>query len=591
MDEGKIKPQSPIFDISGATMRNWARLNPARKEKLTTRANKRLSKKQIVPVEYFTDQNNIAFVRKLIGWMNDNSWDTKRVLYSVAVKMLQDKGILHAAHVQSVLREFGLEAIPELSRLALPADEWDLLGLIYQSAQLEGKKNATGAYYTPRAIVSNMIKGFDFSSGQTFLDPCCGSGSFLLAAEYASPGQLFGFDNDPAAVMTAKVNLLLRYHDCAFAPQVFCLDYLRVKNPPSEADMLRSAKFNYIATNPPWGAVSADSRVPPEITSGESFSCFFVNAFRQLRDNGTICFLFPESILKVKAHKDIRTFLLNSCRMERITAYDGAFSGVTTKYVDITCKKERPSASLLLSDRMGTRKIRTSGFGETENRVFCFLAAEDMDIIHKIKSMGQYDLSQSVWALGIITGDNKNKLKHTRENGCEAIYTGKEIARYTLKPAGNYLLYDRSRLQQAAREEYYRADEKLVYKFISNKPVFAYDDSKSLFLNSANILIPNIPHMGIKTVMAFLNSELFQYLYLKMFGEVKILKGNLTELPFPEITEEQNRYFERIVDDILGGDGARDNALQSAVYAVYDLSEKQIFHIRRSLAATIHKRA
>lgn len=591
MDESKINPRSDVFDISDATARNWARLNPQRKEKLTTRANKRLSKKQIVPVEYFTDQNNIAFVQQLIGWMDDRSWDMKRVLYSVAVKMLQDKGILHAAHVQSVMREFDLEAIPELSCLELPADEWDLLGLIYQSAQLEGKKNATGSYYTPRAIVSNMIKGFDFSNGQTFLDPCCGSGSFLLATESASPGQLFGFDSDPVAIMIAKVNLLLKYHHCAFVPQVFCLDYLRVKNPSPEADMLRNAKFNYIATNPPWGAVSADGRIPPEITSGESFSCFFVNAFGQLQANGIICFLFPESVLKVKAHKDIRTFLLNSCCMERITVYDGAFSGVTTKYVDITCREKRQSASLLLSDRLGTRQIQTSGFWETENRVFCFLSAEDMDIIHKIKSMGQYNLSQSIWALGIVTGDNKNKLKHTRENGCEAIYTGKEIARYTLKPARNYLLYDRSQLQQAARDEYYRADEKLVYKFISNKLIFAYDDSRSLFLNSANILIPNIPHMGIKTVMAFLNSELFQYIYLKMFGEVKILKGNLTELPFPEITEEQNRHFEHIIDDILGGDRAGDNALRDAVYAVYDLSEKQIFHIKRSLAGTIRKKA
>lgn len=40
--------------------------------------------------------------------------------------------------------------------------------------------------------------------------------------------------------------------------------------------------------------------------------------------------------------------------------------------------------------------------------------------------------------------------------------------------------------------------------------MFAYDDTSSLFLNSANILIPNIPGMSTKTVLAFLNSSLYR---------------------------------------------------------------------------------
>ena len=46
--------------------------------------------------------------------------------------------------------------------------------------------------------------------------------------------------------------------------------------------------------------------------------------------------------------------------------------------------------------------------------------------------------------------------------------------------------------------------------------------------------------MSVKTVMAFLNSELYSYFYRKLFGEVKVLKGNLINLPFARIDSSLN---------------------------------------------------
>ena len=122
-----------------------------------------------------------------------------------------------------------------------------------------------------------------------------------------------------------------------------------------------------------------------------------------------------------------------------------------------------------------------------------------------------------------------------------------------------------------------------MYKFISNRPVFAYDNSGSLFLNSANILIPQIPGMSIKTVLAFLNSELFACYYTCLFRDVKLLRGNLSELLFPPITPEQNHQLEAMVDAIRCGDMAQDQLLQDAIYALYPLSEAQIQYIRQRI--------
>lgn len=571
--------------ISAATKRNWKKLDTDAEERLTARANKKKSKRKFVPSEYFVNPKNIGFVQELVTMTEDNGWDIRQVLYTLGAVLLRKSKIAEKPHVQTVMREYGLSEIPALAECQIPADERDILGLVYQSALLEGKKNTIGSYYTPEAIVSSMTGEFDFSAGQTFLDPCCGSGAFLLSIKNAEPDQLAGIDNDPTAVMIAKINLLLKYPKHVFDPQIVCLDYLQPVDLFHPVHPLCCETFDYIATNPPWGAVSGCGQTVPEIVSKESFSLFYVKAYEQLKQGGIIRFLFPEAILNVRCHKDIRTFMLNYGRMDRITAYGGAFTGVTTKYVDIMCRKTasasfQPTAVKIIN---GKEKLMmdSSVFYHAENRVIRLQRSEDLKLLKYLKSQGHYDLSGSIWALGIVTGDNKKKLKPVYEDGLEAVYTGKEITPYRLKPAKQYLRYDRSQLQQTAREEYYRAEEKLVYKFISSRLVFAYDNTGSLFLNSANILIPDIPHMSIKTVMAFLNSELFQYMYTQMFGEVKILKGNLVQLPFPEITDVQNAVIEGMVDEILKNGREQTKQLQMEIYKSYSLSDEQIAQIRR----------
>ena len=123
----------------------------------------------------------------------------------------------------------------------------------------------------------------------------------------------------------------------------------------------------------------------------------------------------------------------------------------------------------------------------------------------------------------------------------------------------------------SARKSLGTIERKLVYKFVSNKLMFAYDDTSSLFLNSANILIPNISGMSTKTVLAFLNSSLYQFLYEKLFGELKVLKGNLMELPFPKIDSETNNTLTMLVEEIISEGKNNQNDIDEIIYNVYDL--------------------
>ena len=201
-------------------------------------------------------------------------------------------------------------------------------------------------------------------------------------------------------------------------------------------------------------------------------------------------------------------------------------------------------------------------------------------MLRRIWELGRYDLSGSRWALGLVTGNNRELLQETWEEGREPIYTGREVERYVLRPPRKFLRYDRAQLQQAAPEEVYRAPEKLVYKFISRRLVFACDRSCSLLLNSANLLQPRVPGMGTLAVLAFLNSDVFQFFYRQLFGEVKVLKGNLLELRFPEIGETDNARLEAWVEGILAGDSQLDSAIQEWICGFYGFSERQVRLLR-----------
>ncbi len=571
-------------EISLATARNWSRLNADFTSKLTTRANKRLSKKIILPVEYLSNDDNISIISEILSFVNENKIDVFSVVYTLAIKQLKLAGIYGLTHVQKVINDYPCSINQGLYQFAIPSDERDLLGLIYQGILMEGKKNKIGSYYTPRDIVRNMTSFISFENEELLLDPCCGSGSFLLELD-AKPHQIFGFDNDEIAVFICKVNLLLKYKAYSFSPQIYCINFI------DNSDFLLqfNIRFDYIITNPPWGASCEALHYIPEITSKESFSYFFVNAYSFLKENGIIRFLFPESILNVKVHKDIRSFILKNGTINSITLYDGTFSGVTTHYVDIEVHNKKDSRLINIYTPEKLFVIDKQSFYATENLVFNFQNNIDSEIINKVNCLKRYTLKDSIWALGIVTGDNKNKLYKMPLDGTEHIYTGKEILPYRLSSPQNYVIYNRNNFQQVAKEEYYRATEKLVYKFISNKLVFAYDDTKSLFLNSANILIPNIPNMSIKTVLAFLNSDMLQYLYSVLFSEIKILKGNLCELPFPQITKKQDFELSSNVQKVIDGNNQYVESIQDEIFSIYGITNEQKKYIKEKLNGIFNK--
>lgn len=574
-----------MLSISKATAYNWKKLKSDSENKLTKRANKTKSAKRIVANSYVNDTD----ANMLLSVVLELNKPIESIMYSLVISLLTYKQIINKTHVLDFLNRYR-----DMDYIDIPVPEhvWnseeDILGFVYQSLITEGERNITGQYYTSKYVVEYMLGNKTFTDDETFLDPCCGSGAFLLNIPTNNPANLYGFDINPVAVMLASANLLAKYSHVVFTPQIYCQDFLK-KDIFVNATQNIPFKFDNIYTNPPWGADKAGEYAQsyPLIKSKEKASMFLMEALNHLNKSGTLCFLLPTSLLKIKTHGDIRKFLLTSTAIRQIDLYRNRFDGVYTDFFSIKLCVGGVDEQIYCVNNGETQTEIQIPQNEypSANIVTDKMNMLDESIIHKMESFRHDDLTHSQWALGIVTGDNKNKVKKNVEPGLEPVYTGKQVRPFTLKEECSYIRFAPDTFQQCAKAEYFRASEKLIYRFIAKYPIVAYDDKQCLCLNSANILIPELDSIAVKSVAALLNSTLYHYYYTKKFSDIKVLKGNLQALPFPKLTAEQDRKLSDLVTIFQLSDYSEEHQrrLDKVVYSIFGITPKEQVYIYSQL--------
>lgn len=643
MKQISVDHAAKIVGVSSATIRNWAKaghINPVCARPLTfleesiwslknkigsdsftklqTRANKIGSAISTLPAEYAENAGVIAHIENVVALFKNNGLMVEPLLFVAALRLLEAAGEVKGCgttdifdlsaygswarqSVMAVMTEWGdsLKTIGDKGKyiniynFIAPYGSDDFLGLLYQSLSSEGTKSGQGAYYTPSKIAEDAL---DNIAGpiETFLDPCCGTGKYLILAARKfglRPQNIYGFDSDQVAVNIARINLLLAFKNEEFNSNISCLDSLSELATGEmfcETNAL-TEKIDAIATNPPWGAYK-NSLIPKQfegkIKSRETYSMFLVKSLELLRKGGQLSFLLPESILRVRTHSDIREILLNYVSVSKITKLGRQFTGVFTPVVRLDAIKELPDESWLVSieENQTIHHIEQKRFKKNEHFTFDVETAQhEESILNKIYSVRHETLSGNAeWALGIVTGDNKKYVLATKDQGAELIFRGSDIHQFNLGTPGSFIRFTPREFQQVAPERFFRAPEKLIYKFISKRLVFAYDNKQQLTLNSANILIPAIPGMSIKVALAFLNSSVFQYVFNKRFSTHKVLRGDLEKLPFPVISKSVHDRIEHLVDSTLSG-GEVPIELGSLIFSTFNLADEHISAINRAV--------
>lgn len=636
-----LKNTAVFLGISTATVRNWVKCGHLKTlnenahyffykkdvegvqlkisngdlEKLNKRANKEKAEKTFVPDEYAKDAQGVNQLNSIVGFIKNNKVNLKSAIFLVALNLLKNEKILTKININDIiekndfsitnkqikeeikawLSEIDEKEIKGSFSFLLNCDipkQRDILGFLYQSLISEGQKSKSGSYYTPSSIVDEIITEY-VKKDSKVLDPCCGTGQFLLAFSdvVENPSNIYGIDFDEMAVRIARLNILVRFKEKNFAPNIVCKNtLLEVGNYDLFSlndENIRD--FDVIATNPPWGVHFSREEIEklkkeyPTITSFESFSYFLKKSIDLLKDNGTISFILPESILNVKTHEDIRKIILKNTQIKKITYLNRVFKNVFTSVIRLDIhKNNKIIGDIKIEKDKEEYIISQKRWLNNKNYIFDIHANDfDNKIIDKIFAVEHATLENKAdWALGVVTGNNKKYILDKSKGGHEPIFKGKDVQKFILSEPSSYIKFIPEKFQQVAPTEKYRVKEKLIYRFISKHLVFAYDDKQRLSLNSANIVIPKIPGYPIKVIAALLNSSLYQFIFQKKFSSIKVLRSHIEQMPLPLWDITTFSEIAEMVDRIIKNKGNFEE-LDDYIMDKFALSLKEKNYIKK----------
>ena len=495
---------------------------------------KKLVNSHVQPRHHAKSHEALSYLNGLNPALYRRQQDRQALLYSIGMTLL---GQRLSRTASDCLSEYETDLVLTGD---VPNECFDLLGSVYQFLNSKHENLKKGSFYTGPTMADDFVHDLDFSSGQTICDPACGSGVFLFRSE-APPDKIYGIDNDPLAIMIAKFNYFLKFPDGP-TPNLECCDFFDWFTRNSDT------QFDYMIANPPYGAdIELPKDIDTEIESGESFSYFIEFGMKLVKEDGIGRFLVPDALLNVKRHTDIRQILLEDLNLTRIRSYPTKFSELVSDVYQLEIGHGKTSVVSMegtVSTSLSKEMIRS-----LKNSIFTFLTTEDIEIIEQARSVGQLSMGSCKFGLGVVTGDNEKWLSDSCGPRMEPIYSGKEVDRFRLLEAKQFIEFDRQNFQQVAPDDIYRTPVKLVYKTISKVPKVAIDYTGSLTTNSANIIIPDLTVMTAESWAAILNSSVASFLYSRMFGGVnKIGKEHLLALPIPPVSKQQMRWIAKELD-------------------------------------------
>ncbi|MBQ8836406.1 MAG: N-6 DNA methylase [Clostridia bacterium] len=636
-----------LLSVSNATVKNWIRLGKLHPEadgktfnkkyvkdllaeiksgkdsRLKSRRNKNGISGKVLYKDYIKNENNREVVERILNYWEYISEEELRIIIAhFAIQLycksggeifsngeLFEKNVpvsnndVFNALIYDLIAKVDMQSIDLTNIRAIfnyrvefvPSE--DTLGFIYISLRNLSQRKQTGAYYTPAKIVNMLIDGLnnclDFED-KTICDPCCGTGNFLigLLENGVSPNALYGQDIDEISIFITRINMFLLNNNFSkeqLDSHFICGNTLQSTFPTT---------FSVILGNPPWGYDFTKEEISYLVNNYrsakpngmESYNLFIEKGLSMLEQNGYMAYVLPEAVLSVTSHRQARELIVENTSFKFVSYLGNVFSGVQCPAIILGLKKDA---------QRHTKQCRVM----FENKEFTI--CEDRSVDASLLSLNinddEYDCVKSIanipngkfladnakFAIGIVTGDNKKYVKDEKSDGWETVLRGSDIYRYSIKDSCNYIRFSPKNFQQVAPTEMYRAEEKLIYRFISDVPVFAYDDKQTLSLNSCNILIPQIEGMDIKYVLAVLNSSVAAFFITKKFNSVKLLRSHIEALPIPTVSDEkQNEIIEK-VDIILSSDKnveALYDELDKEIISLYNLSSHQQEIICNSLS-------
>jgi site-specific DNA-methyltransferase (adenine-specific) len=520
-----ISETATVMNVSEASVRNWIKTGYLRTDK----------RNLVLRSSFEEFQNNVAGQEKLTTRANKSKLDNHD--HASLISLIED------------LIQGSMQSGERISDL-------------YESSLSQSHRNLEGVYYTPSAICESFFAQLPSDRDNlVFLDPCCGTGNFLVAAIKAGirPENVMGCDIDGAALSIAHKRLQEASGGSPSAGLLVHNDFLSLPNTSNFFER----KPNVIFTNPPWGK-KIDN--PKRELLAKQLSCkrtldtsgLFLLACRNLiREGGYYGMLLPESFFNVSAFEHTRSKILED-ELIKLEDHGKAFPGLLTKAISFSARRKKSSESSLVRCTTSQYEVdrEQTTFSRNPSKILNYWASRsEVDLLNYVFELPHKTLTgRAKWALGVVTGNNKRHLSDHPREGFVPVYRGADINTGSLNAPSNFISEDMSGFQQVAPREMYYAPEKIIYRFISSRLVFYHDTEQCMILNSANLLIPGRDFdISMPMIAQYFSSDFVNWLYSRIFATHKVLRSDIERLPiFVEAIKDMKSFDEEILLKNIG---------------------------------------
>ncbi|MEA1955046.1 MAG: Eco57I restriction-modification methylase domain-containing protein [Campylobacterota bacterium] len=341
---------------------------------------------------------------------------------------------------------------------------------------------------------------------------------------------------------------------------------------------------------------------------------FFEKGYKLLKENGVLSYITSNKYTRAKYGKEFRKFVLENTAIKEYIDFNGVkvFESATVDTSILTYKKAKiKDASFIYCDIDAKYKkgqelekfIDAKGFEYSQNDLnvdsFSFSSPAELRIKKQIEKIGtplkewdvkiNYGIKTGLLNAFIIDTKIKDELISIDSN-CKDIIKpflrGRDISNYTYNYNELWLInfhnnppldindfpsiknhldkfYDKLKKRTDQGNTPYNLrtcsylekfeKEKILFPDIASKASF-YLDKNNFYIETSSFIMYG---SNLKYLVAFLNSKLITFIYKKFYmgsdigKSIRYKKAFLSLLPIPQVSKEQQKPFEILVDYIL----------------------------------------
>ncbi len=481
------------------------------------------------------------------------------------------------------------------------------------------------------------------------LDPACGSGVMLLAAieliarrlavlghERELPALatqiLWGVDRDPLAIEATRTLLSRSLTTRGFSKNSF--DHI-VTGDTLLADPAilfgTSPHFDVVLGNPPYGLARGEQlsqeenaalkRIFHRSRTGRinKYLAFMARGFELLRPGGVLTFVVPNSWLGIREATGVRNLLLSAGALHEITVLPhDTFGHLGVETVIVTARRDVPTHTLefrrtTVGPEIAPRRILVDHTTHGISPIIAITGGRGVDdvwdTLERCPTLTEPDfgltprIALQAYATGKGTPPQSEEVvkahpfHSTEPHGPDYLpyFKGKDVGRYFTAWSGSYLRHG-PWLAEPQRLEFFRGPRIVLREILGTKPYLiraAFLDTPALYNKSVLHILGTDPTL-LRAVLGILNSRLATFVLLTRGRKgsrnlfPKLLNDDLKRFPLPaRLLASKTMIADYVLEIERNGETiSRNEALDHAVFSLYNLSSAQRSLIERITAAT-----